>query len=144
MVEHRFQKTITIAAPVNEVWEALTVPALMKQWMTESEIDIVTSWEKGSPFIVQGDLHGIEFQNKGVVLDYEPMQRLAYSHLSSLSELPDTPDNYTVIDFSLQPGAVLNIEITNFPTEAIYHHMAYYWNVAPNILKNYLEKIHRP
>jgi uncharacterized protein YndB with AHSA1/START domain len=140
MVEHRFQKTVEIQAPVDKVWEALTIPTLMKQWMTESSIDIITSWEKGSPFIIEGNLHGIVFQNKGVVLEYEPMHRLAYSHLSSISALPDELENYTVIDFTLTHGTILTIEINNFPTDAIYHHMAFYWNVAPEVLKKFVEQ----
>jgi hypothetical protein len=80
-----------------------------------------------------------EHRNKGVVLEFEPLQRLAYTHLSSISELADREENYTVIEFGLKAGAELTIGIRNFPTDEIYHHMAFYWNVAPELLKKFVE-----
>lgn len=65
-------KNIQIHAPLDRVWEILTVPELIKQWMYPTELDIVTNWQVGSPFLVRGVLHGIPFENKGTVLQFEP------------------------------------------------------------------------
>src|SRR6266498_4554712 len=89
-----FNKTISINAPISKVWDTLITPELMKKWMSETEINIITDWNIGSPILIGGHLHGIKFENKGKVLQFEPEKILQYSHLSSLSRLPDKSENY--------------------------------------------------
>ena len=136
-------KTITIDAPASKVWDTLTSPERMQQWMAETEIDIITDWKVGHPFVIRGNLHGINFENTGTVLQFEPEQILQYSHLSSLSRLPDKPENYSVVEFRLAPvenQTALTLSVNNFPTESIYKHLAFYWNVTLEILKRLIEQ----
>lgn len=138
-----FGKTITIQAPAAKVWRALTNPEQMQQWMFESEIRIVTSWEPGSAITISGDMHGIVFEDKGRVIAFEEEQLLQYTHLSSFSNLEDKPGNYCLLEFRLTPAGketVLDLRLSNFPTEAIYRHMAFYWNVATSLLKRFVEQ----
>lgn len=137
-----FKKTITINAPTSQVWDTLTNPELIKKWMSETDIDIITDWNVGSPIIIRGDLHGIYFENNGTVLQFEQQHILQYNHLSSLSALPDEPENYSIIEFRLSPTenqTTLTVTLSNFPTEEIYRHLAFYWNVTPEILKKQIE-----
>ena len=39
--------TVTIAAPIDEVWDALTNPEKVKQYMHGTNLS--TDWKKGSP-----------------------------------------------------------------------------------------------
>jgi uncharacterized protein YndB with AHSA1/START domain len=136
-------KIISIEATPAAVWEALTNPARMKQWMAETTIEIVTSWEVGSPIIIQGNWHSTRFKNTGRVLRFEPGKCVCYSHLSSLSALPDNTENHTIIEFRLSPqqnSTQLELVLSNFPTEAIYRHFAFYWNVALVLLKKMVEQ----
>jgi uncharacterized protein YndB with AHSA1/START domain len=140
-------KSIRLKAPLNAVWEALTQPALMKGWMHDSEIEIITTWEVGSPIIinVQEASYKTAFQNTGVVLQFVKDRVLEYSHLSSLSRLPDEPENYTIIRFTLQPDedqTLLELDLTNFPTESHYKHIDFYWTVTLEVLKRSLEERH--
>ena len=138
-----FSKTIQINAPASRVWEALTIPDIMKKWMAETEIDILTDWKVGSPMIIRGRLHRIKFENRGVVLQFEPEKILQYTHLSSLSRLPDKPESYSVFEFRLaavKNQTILTLTVSNFPTETIYKHLAFYWNVTLEILKRLIEK----
>ena len=138
-----FSKTIQIEAPISKVWDALTIPELMKKWMSEIDISISTDWIIGSPIIIRGRLHGINFENKGKVLQFEPEKNLQYSHLSSISRLPDQVDSYSIFAFQLAPienQTALTVTMSNFPTETIYKHLAFYWNVTLEILKRMLEK----
>src|ERR1041384_3371458 len=98
-------KTVEIDAPASRVWDALTDPALMKQWMADSdtEISILTDWTVGNPIVMYGKLHRMKFENKGRVLQFERERILRYSHLSSLSRLPDEPSSYSIIEFRLTP-----------------------------------------
>jgi uncharacterized protein YndB with AHSA1/START domain len=136
-------KTVTIHAPTSKIWEALTNPDLMKKWMSESEIDILTDWKVGNSFVIRGKLHGIKFENSGKVLQFEPEKNLQYTHLSSLSRLPDKPESYSVFDFRVAPKedlTLLTLTVSGFPTESIYKHMAFYWNVTLEIFKRMLEE----
>ncbi len=138
-----FTKTIQIDAPVSTVWAALTKTELMKKWMSEDDIDILTDWQVGSPFIIRGNLHGIKFENKGLVLQFEPERVLSYSHLSSISRLRYQPENYAVLYFQVASTGTqtsLTLTVSNFPTESIYKHMAFYWNVTLEIFKRLLEQ----
>ena len=136
-------KTIHINAPTSKVWDALTNPDLMKKWMSENEIEIITDWQVGRPMVIRGNLHGIKFENNGTVLQFEPENILRYNHLSSLSRLSDKTENYSVIEFKLTPLAEqteLTLTLSIFPTETIYKHLAFYWNVTLEILKRLIEE----
>lgn len=139
----RFYKVVYINAPAFRVWQTLTTPELMKKWMMpDIELHIITDWNTGSPIITRGFMNGKHFENKGIVLKFEPEKTLAYSHWSSISRLPDQPQSYTLIEFELQPtdnGTQLAVTLSNFPTESIYKHLAFYWNVTLEVLKRMIE-----
>ena len=138
-----FKKTVQINAPLSKVWEALTIPELMKKWMSETDVDISTDWKVGNPIVMRGRLHGIKFENTGTVLQFVPGRILRYSHLSSLSRLPDKPENYSILEFRVAPAdnqTAVTLTLDNFPTETIYKHLAFYWNVTLEILKRLIEK----
>lgn len=139
-----FEQTLLIHAPVNAVWDDLTQGELMKEWMGEPEmsIEVETDWAVGSPFTVRG-FHHVPFQNTGAVLEYQPMARLAYTHLSSLSRLPDLPENYTTLQFALEcigHTVSLTLVATGFPSEAIFKHLQFYWSGTLEILKQHVER----
>jgi uncharacterized protein YndB with AHSA1/START domain len=151
MIDHQLathqtiRKSIRINASVNAVWGALTQPKLMKSWMSDSEIEIVTTWEIGSPIIInaQKESYKTAFTNTGVVLQYLKDRVLEYNHLSSLSRLPDQAENYTLIRFTLQPEeghTLLELDLSNFPTESHYKHIDFYWTVTLEILKRFVEE----
>lgn len=116
----------------------------MKKWMIADgmEINISTDWKVGSPMVIHGNMSGKNFENHGTVLQFEPEKTLEYSHLSSTSRLPDQLESYSIIEFSLQPLqdlTILTLTVSNFPTESIYKHLAFYWNVTLEVLKRKME-----
>jgi hypothetical protein len=119
------------------------MPEVMKKWMFETEIHIITDWKVGTPIVIRGKVNGKNFVNNGKVLQFEPETILRYNHLSSLSRLPDKPENYSVLEFRLAPienQTALTLTLSNFPTESIYKHLAFYWNVTLEILKRMIEE----
>jgi uncharacterized protein YndB with AHSA1/START domain len=137
------QRTIVINAPPPAVWEALTHPDLMKQWLGEPEmgIEVVTDWTVGGPILTRG-FHHARFENQGTVLRFEPPAVLRYSHLSSWSRLPDKPESYSVFEFRLQPGedhTSLTVILSGFPTESIFKHLDFYWRGTLGVLKRFVE-----
>jgi uncharacterized protein YndB with AHSA1/START domain len=138
-------KSILINASLTAVWDTLTQPELMKNWMSDSPIEIITTWEVGSPIIVnvQAESYKTAFTNTGVVLQFLNERILEYSHLSSLSRLADEAENYTIIRFTLQPEddhTLLELDLSNFPTESHYKHIDFYWAVTLEVLKRFVEE----
>ena len=138
-------KSIQIDASVTDVWDALTRPELMKSWMADSDLEIVTTWEEGTPIVinVREVSHKASFKNNGVVLRFAKERILEYSHLSSLSQLPDQDENYTIIRFTLQQQenhTLLELNLRNFPTESIYKHIDFYWTITLDVLKRFVEE----
>lgn len=138
-----FTLSILIEAPSAAVWEVLTMPELMKQWMAETPIEIDTKWHPGGPIIISGPWYKTHFENKGTVLCYKPLSTLSYTHLSSLSRLPDAPENHAIYEFILLSKGDVATELTfsakQFATSAIYHHLAFYWRVTLHKIKQQVE-----
>lgn len=140
----QFEKTVIIHSNAANVWNALTDFKLMKQWMGEAEmeLEIKTDWKVNSPITISG-FHHLKFENKGIVLQFEPETILQYTHLSSLSHLEDKAENYSTIKFELEPvqhQTELKLTIENFPSEAIYKHLCFYWRTTIEKIKLFAEQ----
>ena len=139
-----FHKSVNIDAPPSKVWQILTTPELMRKWMMpDIELHIMTDWKVGNPMTIRGTMNRTDFENSGTVLQFEPETSLRYSHLSSISRLPDRPESYSIVAFRLQPvenQTTLALTLSNFPTESIYKHLTFYWNVALEVLKKVIEE----
>ncbi len=138
-----FTANVLIDRDVALVWRTLTDPRLMKQWMgePEMEIEVETTWMIGSSIIIRG-FHHVKFENRGEVLEFNSEKKLSYTHLSSVSRLPDTKENHSLLEFTLEDkgsGTLLTIAITNFPTESIRKHMEFYWRGTTLKIKHQVE-----
>ena len=91
--------TTTINAPASKVWDALTKPEQIKQYMFGTEV--TTDWKVGSPITYKGEWKGKPYEDKGKVLEIEPGKRLVSTFWSSLAGLPDTPENYKTVGYEL-------------------------------------------
>jgi len=130
-MSERIVESTIIDAPVAIVWENLTQPELMRAWMGEPamKLEVEADWRVGGKVSVRG-VHTGRFENRGTVLAFEPPMRLSYTHLSSVSRLPDHPASYTVFEFRLSAMGErtrLDFEASGFPTEVIFRHLAFYW-----------------
>ncbi len=135
------KKEITLKATQEEVWEALTDPIKLKQMMFGCTV--VTSWEIGSEILFKGEWEGIEFVDKGHILNFEKGKSYAYDYWSTFSGLPDSPENYSMIMFEVEEvnnGTLLYLEQHNFATETAYEHSNKNWDQALSTLKEMLEK----
>lgn len=137
------EKTVFISATPEEVWRTLTEPERMKQWMGEPEMQITihTDWQVGSAIVVEG-FHHLLFENKGYILHFEPGKKLIYSQMSSFSRLPDSPENYSILEFTVESHGMstsLTLRITNFPTLVIFKHLEFYWQTTMEIIKKTIE-----
>jgi uncharacterized protein YndB with AHSA1/START domain len=92
--------SITIHAPADKVWDALTEPALRKKWFFG--VDTKTDWKVGSPIVHKGDFEGKPYEDKGIVKVFEPGKKLVHTHWSSMSGRPDRPENYETVTYTLK------------------------------------------
>lgn len=137
-----FNKSVAINASAKAVWALLTEPTLMQQWMSETPIEIKTTWEEGSPILITGKHYKVPFENKGIVTKCVEGSILTYTHLSSISRLKDVPEHYATLSFKLEASGKqtqLTLTISNSPTDVIYKHLAFYWNVTLEIIKKQAE-----
>lgn len=135
-------RSVFIQAPAATVWGMLTNPEKINLWMMDTPVNIRSDWKVGSPLVFTGDLHGLPYENKGVILAFEPEQLLAYTHWSSLSERPDEPEHYGIITFRLnaaETGTMLDFTQTNTGKYATDRHINYYWGTALALIKKCCE-----
>src|SRR5512137_2683690 len=88
---------ITINAPASRVWDALTNPHLIKQYLFGTEV--ATDWKVGSPITYRGTWEGKSYEDKGKILQIEPGRLLVSTYWSSLSSVPDIPENYKTVRY---------------------------------------------
>ena len=141
--EQAISKTIHIKATTSKVWIVLTNPEFMKQWMSDYELNIRSEWKVGSQIQITGHLHGIPFENKGVILQLDPEKTFEYTFWTTLSEQADKPENYSYIKFILladQTNTTLILNQSNFKTETVFKHWEFYWNATLEIIKQLSEK----
>jgi len=111
-------KSVTIDAPKGEVWDALTRPEKVKQYMHGTEMS--TDWKEGSPITWTGEWKGKPYQDKGEVLEVEPEKLLKYTHWSPMGGSEDRPENYHTLTYDLagsDGGTILTLRQDNNPTQ---------------------------
>jgi len=130
-----------IDAPASKVWEALTRPELIQQYMFGTQV--TTDWQVGSPITYSGTWQGKFYQDKGVVLRVEPDKLLVSTFWSSLSGLPDLPENYNTVRYELEPDGdrtMLTVVQDNNATPEDADHSAQNWSTVLDGLKKLLEE----
>lgn len=95
--------TVSIQSSKRRVWEALTTPDAIKEYMFGADVE--SDWREGSDITWKGEMKGKKYKDKGVILKSEPEQTLQYSHFSPLSGKPDKPENYHTVTIDLAGSA---------------------------------------
>jgi uncharacterized protein YndB with AHSA1/START domain len=91
--------SVTIDAPKAEVWDALTNPAKVKQYLHGTELS--TDWREGSPIFWRGEWKGKPYEDKGTVLEVKAQRLIKYTHWSPLGGSEDKPENYHTLTYEL-------------------------------------------
>jgi uncharacterized protein YndB with AHSA1/START domain len=101
------EKSITINASADAVWQALTDPEMVRQYMHGTNME--TDWQVGSPITWKGEWQGSTYEDKGSVLEVKPSQLLKMTYWSPMAGTEDTPDNYHTVTYELaaQEGTTL-------------------------------------
>jgi uncharacterized protein YndB with AHSA1/START domain len=133
--------SINIAASSRKVWDTLTDPDAIKEYMFNTHV--VSDWRVGSSIVWQGEWQGRAYEDRGTILQLEPEAKIQYSHFSPLSGQPDLPENYHIVTIELSTDEdqtrVALIQDHN-STEEEREHSEQNWKMMLAALKKFMEK----
>ena len=137
-----FSATVSqdIRASIEAVWDAITKPEIVKQYFFGT--NLVTNWKVGSPLFFRGEWQGKPYEDRGIVLAFEPSKSLSYNYWSSFSGVEDKPETRQIIRFDLvrvDDGVRLTIHQSNVDTQARADHSAANWRSVLEALKQLVE-----
>jgi uncharacterized protein YndB with AHSA1/START domain len=130
-----------IDAQPEDVWDALTNPARIREYMFGSEVS--TDWKPGSPITWKGEFEGKAFEDKGEIISFEPGRRLEVTHFSPLTGQDDRPENYHRVRYELQPangGTVVRLTQDNSSSAEEAEHSGATWQMMLDSLKKVVEQ----
>jgi uncharacterized protein YndB with AHSA1/START domain len=130
----------TLPANTAKVWEALTKPEMIKQYLFDTQV--TTDWKVGSPIIYNGVWQGKPYQDKGKILEVVPEKRLVSTFWSALAGQPDSPEYYKTVRYELSPqGIATHLVITqdNNESQEEADHSSHNWQIVLDGLKKLLE-----
>jgi uncharacterized protein YndB with AHSA1/START domain len=97
---------ITINAPIDTVWHAITNSqiALMPQTTVKS------GWEVGDAITFEGEFNGRHFKDYGEIVDKQDKRAVAFSHWS---KTPERPADYHIVRYELEDeGDATHVSLT--------------------------------
>lgn len=131
----------TIKAPIAKVWDALTNPDIIKQYMFGT--NTISDWKEGGPIVWRGEWEGKAYEDKGQILKIEKERLLEYTHFSPLKGKPDAPENYHTVAITLENGdECTRVTLTqdNNATQEAREHSEKNWSMMLDGLKKLLEQ----
>lgn len=134
------EKQREISATTKTVWNVLTNPDFIKQWLG---VSIQTEWSVGSPITFSFTWEGKEFEDKGHVLKNEAQSVFSYDYWSGFSGTTDSPENYSIIEFNLIRNGeqtTLRLQHSNFSTPTMYEHSDKNWEETLDVIKRLAEE----
>lgn len=130
-----------IDAPAPKVWEALTNPDQIKQYLFGTNVE--TDWKEGSPITYKGEWQGKQYEDKGKIVKVVPNQHLHTTYWSGLSGQEDLPENYKNVIYELKEmdgQTTLTLTQDNEANEESAKHSEENWQSVLNGLKKIVEK----
>jgi uncharacterized protein YndB with AHSA1/START domain len=116
--------SIDIDATAERVWEVMTNPDIIKEYLFGTET--VTDWQVGSEVVFKGQFGEFSYRDHGIVLENLPLQKLSYSYWSGFSGLDDKPENYSMVTYLISKKADKLTNLTwvqkGYATEDGYKH----------------------
>jgi len=132
--------SISINASSDKVWNALTSPKAIKQYMFGT--NVISDWREGSLIVWKGEWQGKSYEDKGVILQLKPGHTIQYSHFSPLSGLPDKPENYHTVTVELSANGNqthVSLAQNRNANQEERAHSEENWGMMLAALKKYLE-----
>ncbi|QYA13193.1 SRPBCC domain-containing protein [Rhizobium sp. AB2/73] len=144
--------SIRIKAARKYIWEVLTSPDAGELWRNAH---FTTGWQVGDAIQIEAVIGTKRYRDKGRVVRNQPHSLLQYTYWSRVSGLPDVPESYSTITFSLTDegtDTILTVEQLVPPSpvrrgkgweigeESGRKHVDFYWRTTLPVLKRVVEK----
>ena len=124
-------RSISISTTPTKIWETITNPELVKQWMFGAEVE--SDWQKGGTLIYKGEWNGTPFEDHATIVDIEPEKLLKATYSKNNNtvtyEITTESDNQTK----------LTITQDNNPTQEEADKMTENWGMTLEAIKKLLE-----
>jgi uncharacterized protein YndB with AHSA1/START domain len=133
--------SLPIAARRDAIWHALTDPDTIARFMYGTRV--TTDWEAGSPITYRGEWEGTPYEDKGIILEIVPGERLVTSYYSPLSGKPDVPESYQTVSYLLADdgdGTLVTITQSGCADEAEADRMTANWASTLESLRSVIEQ----
>ncbi|OIO66079.1 ATPase [Candidatus Woesearchaeota archaeon CG1_02_57_44] len=134
------QQSVLVQASPAAVWSALITPEIVKRYFFGTEI--VSDWQVGSEIIFQGEWEGKAYKDKGIIQAIVPGHQLQYTYWSAMSGLPDEPQYYSTVSFTLEKisyGTRLSVSQQGFASKEAQVHARTGWQTVLQGLKDVME-----
>jgi uncharacterized protein YndB with AHSA1/START domain len=141
MNNHIAKVSVNINAPVEKVWDAFVNPAVIKQYMFGTTV--TSDFTVGSDITWKGEWQGKQYEDKGKILELDPLRTLQYTHFSPMTGLPDVPGNYHTVTVELDEQdktTTVSLSQDKNATEQEKAHSEKNWKMMLEDLKKLLEK----
>lgn len=129
-----------ISASSKKVWDTLTETTT--DW-NGVMIETKSEWKPNSEIVFSFVWDGIQYADKGIIIDFEPEKIFSHTYWSAFSGLPDDEANYSKVQYELIPthtGTILKLTHTDFATETMYQHSDKNWEDSLDKIKEKCEK----
>jgi len=133
-------ESIIINAPAGKVWEALTDPAMVKQYLFDTEMS--ADWRVGGSIRYRGVWEGKPYEDKGSIIAIMPEKLLKTTYYSPASGLEDKLENYNTVSYKLDKSdgkTKLTVIQDNIPTKESADHSSKNWHMVLEKLKDVVE-----
>ena len=135
-------KSIEVNASLEKVWNALTNPEIIKEYLFGTET--ITDWKVGSDIIFQGEWEGKKYMDKGKVVENILNTLITYRYWSGFSGMEDKPGNYNLVIYNLSGNENNSTTLTwtqiGFANEAGYKHSLDGMDVFLKQIKGIIER----
>lgn len=141
MTEKIATTEVEISASPAKVWAALTEPEQIREYLFGAEVN--TTWKPGTQVVWRGQYDDERFEDRGNVLEFEPEQRLSFTHYSPHSGKDDRPENYVQITLTLHDEGErtrVTLEQDNNPDDRAVLHAKHNWGEVLEHLKRHVER----
>ncbi len=134
------KKEIQLKAPASKVWEALTNPDLVRQYLVGAEV--ISDWKVGSKIVYCGSFNGIDFRDEGEITIFEPDKQFQYTYWSENHGTENVKANHVVLTYTLSEsnyGTLLSVSQENYQSKEIADAMKNIWDLILGKLKDVVE-----